>query len=79
MEIMKVKDLIDMLGGFSPEADVRRGAAEGLVKLREPRTLPELVAALEDPDVKVRSYAIAAIHNRIVRRYEFDPKQPPGT
>lgn len=60
-----------------PDPKVREGAAKGLVRLRKPETLPQLVEALSDSDAKVRAYANAAIHNMIVRRYPFDPKAAP--
>ena len=62
-----------------PNPKARAGAARGLVRLRKPQTLPQLVQALSDPDPRVRAYANAAIHNMIVRRFPFDPKQPPET
>ena len=58
-------------------AKVRRGAAKGLIRMEEPKTIPELVNALNDPDERVRAYANTAIHNMIVRRFDFDPKRSP--
>jgi len=62
-----------------PSPRVRAGAAKGLVRLRKPETLPELVKALSDPDTRVRAYAITAIHHMIARRYNFDPRAPVQT
>jgi len=59
------------------DAEVRAGAAKGLLRMRNPKTLPELVRALEDPDRRVRLWAITAIHKMIARRFPYDAKLPP--
>ncbi len=61
------------------EPKVRLGAAKGLARLKRPSTLPELVAALEDPDPDVRVWANNAIHRMIVRHFPFDGRKPPQT
>ena len=45
--------------------------------MRNPKAIPELVAALEDPDERVRIWAITAIHKMIARRFPYDAKLPP--
>lgn len=68
--------LTQMLAG-DPNAEARAGAAKGLVRMRNPKAIPELVAALEDPDERVRIWAITAIHKMIARRFPYDAKLPP--
>jgi HEAT repeat protein len=62
-----------------PNGQARAGAAKGLMRMRKPETLPELVQALEDPDAKVRIWAITAIHKMIARRFPYDARKPPQT
>jgi len=61
---------------------VRAGAAQGLARWSSPQrreALPTLVAALDDPDPKVRAWAIRGIHRISVKRFLYDPAQPPQT
>ncbi len=60
-----------------PNAEARAGAAKGLVRMRNPKAIPELVRALEDRDPRVRIWAITAIHKMIARRFPYDAKLPP--
>src|SRR6185503_18053634 len=46
-----------------PFGDVRSAAADGLGALRQPQTLPALLAALDDPHWIVRAAAAAALGN----------------
>jgi len=59
------------------DPQVRAGAAKGLARLKEPATIPQLSAALEDPSEDVRKWAITAIHKMVTRRYPYDPAKPP--
>lgn len=59
-----------------PAVEVRAGAARGLSRLRKHETIPELVAALEDPSSDVRLWAITAIHSMIVCRFPYDATLP---
>jgi len=61
-----------------PKPEVRAGAAKGLLRMRNPKTLPQLVRALEDRDERVRIWAITAIHKMIARRFPYNAKLPPG-
>lgn len=63
-----------------PDAEVRAAAARGLARYSDPRrraALPALVAALRDPDPKVRRWAIRGVHRVSVQRFFFDPHKLP--
>lgn len=57
---------------------VRVGAAKGLLALRDLKSVPGLVKALEDPDERVRQWSIAALNKMMVRRFPYDYKLTPG-
>jgi HEAT repeat protein len=61
-----------------PNAEARAGAAKGLLRMRNPKAIPELVQALEDRDPRVRIWAITAIHKMIARRFPYNAKLPPA-
>ena len=61
------------------DARIRAGAAMGLTRLRNPAALPELSRRLEDPDPRVRIWAITGIHRMITRRFPYDAKADPAT
>lgn len=61
-----------------PNAQARAGAAMGLARLRNVKTLPSLSQALEDGDPEVRLWAVTAIHKMILRRFPYDAKLPPA-
>ncbi|MCD6303856.1 MAG: HEAT repeat domain-containing protein [Planctomycetes bacterium] len=63
----------------APEPQVRAGAAKGLAERRDPNTIPQLVAALEDPSTEVRRWAITAIHKMIARRFPYDARKSPAS
>ena len=69
--------LIDVLGS-GDDPLVRAGAARGLTRLRDPRSLPALVRTLEDGDQRVRLWAISAIHNMTTRRFPYDAAIAPA-
>jgi HEAT repeat protein len=63
------------------DGEVRAAAARGLARYSGPErrdALPALVAALRDPDPKVRRWAIRGIHRVSVQRFFFEPNKPPG-
>jgi HEAT repeat protein len=60
-----------------PDPQARTGAAKGLLLLKEPKTIPALVEALEDGDAEVRRWALQAIHSMVVPRFSFRPELPP--
>lgn len=63
------------------DSEVRAAAARGLARYSGPErreALPALVAALRDPDPKVRRWAIRGIHRVSVQRFFFEPNKPPG-
>jgi HEAT repeat protein len=57
---------------------VRAGAAHGLTRLKDPRSLPALLLALEDGDARVRLWAISAIHKMTVRRFQYNAAVAPA-
>lgn len=56
---------------------VRAGAAKGLARRREGAALPEVVAALEDPDARVRLWAITAVARTTALRFDYDAATDP--
>ncbi|MBT3199595.1 MAG: HEAT repeat domain-containing protein [Phycisphaerales bacterium] len=59
------------------DAQVRAGAARGLSRRKDPAALKELVAALEDPDARVRLWAVTAIGRTTALRFDYDARVPP--
>jgi len=59
------------------DPQVRAGAARGLARRRDKKALKELVAALEDPDARVRLWAITAIGRTTALRFDYDARVPP--
>lgn len=59
------------------DPEVRAGAAKGLSRMRDPKTIPQLVRALEDRDHRVRLWAITAIHKMIARRFGYNARMSP--
>jgi len=59
------------------DAQVRAGAARGLSRRRDPAALKDLVGALEDPDARVRLWAITAIGRTTALRFDYDARVPP--
>lgn len=57
---------------------VRAGAAKGLTRLRDVRSVPALSRALEDSDPRVRIWAITAIHKMGARRFPYDARRDPA-
>ena len=54
------------------DPQVRAGAARGLARRRDKTALKELVAALEDPDARVRLWAVTAIGRTTALRFDYD-------
>ena len=59
------------------DPQVRAGAARGLARRRDKAALKELVAALEDPDARVRLWAVTAIGRTTALRFVYDARVPP--
>jgi HEAT repeat protein len=59
------------------DAEARAGAARGLARLAELKTLPQLVQALRDPDQRVRVQAITAIGQITATRFPYRAELPP--
>ncbi|MCP4377796.1 MAG: HEAT repeat domain-containing protein [bacterium] len=68
---VEVAVLTKVLTG-DPDPQVRAGAARGLARRRDKVAIRELVAALEDPDARVRLWAITAIGRTTALRFEYD-------
>jgi len=62
-----------------PDADARIGAAKGLARLKDLAGLKYLVAALEDPDARVRAVAVVAIQQLTGVRFLFEPRADEAT
>jgi len=60
-----------------PDPVVRAGVAKGLARMEMPSTIPQLSAALEDPNPEVRRWAISAIHRMVIRTFPYDADKPP--
>ena len=70
--------LIGVLAGDA-SAEARAGAAKGLARLRKGEAMDELVEALDDPDRRVRLWAIAALSRITALRFVFHAdKDPPS-
>jgi HEAT repeat protein len=59
------------------DPQVRAGAARGLARRRDGTAMKELVAALEDPDARVRLWAVTAISRTTALRFDYDARIPP--
>ncbi|MBL7221696.1 MAG: HEAT repeat domain-containing protein [Phycisphaerae bacterium] len=59
------------------DPQVRAGAARGLARRRDKVALKELAAALEDPDARVRLWAVTAIGRTTALRFDYDARVPP--
>ncbi len=59
-----------------PDPRARAGAALGLARSRDRASLPDLLAALDDPDARVRIRAITAIHRILIFRFPYQADQP---
>ena len=59
------------------DAQARAGAAKGLARRRDKATLPQLVQALEDPDPRVRLWAITAIRRITAFHFKYDAARAP--
>ncbi|MDP6636126.1 MAG: HEAT repeat domain-containing protein [Phycisphaerae bacterium] len=55
-----------------PDPQVRAGAARGLARRRDKVAIGELVEALEDPDARVRLWAVTAIGRTTALRFDYD-------
>lgn len=60
-----------------PDPEVRAGAARGLSRRRDKVAIKELVDALEDPDARVRLWAITAIGRTTALRFDYDASLEP--
>jgi HEAT repeat protein len=60
------------------DAQVRAGAARGLARRRDKTALKDLVAALEDPDPRVRLWAVTAISRTTALRFVYDYRVSPS-
>jgi len=64
---------LDAAAGFPPA--VRSRALDRLAAIRDARAVDAVVAALDDPDLHVRTAAFAALF-RLMDRKDFDPSAP---
>ncbi|MFP4053157.1 MAG: HEAT repeat domain-containing protein [Phycisphaerae bacterium] len=76
---LQPKVLTAVLNSPQADAEARAGAAKGLSRLRKKESVPSLVAALTDPDPKVRLWAITAIYQTTKMRFLFNASKPPST
>ena len=67
-----------ILASKKEDPQMRAGAARGLARRRDKTALKELVEALEDPDARVRLWAITAIGRTTAFRFKFDAFAPPA-
>jgi len=75
---VEVAVLTEILTSKTEDPQVRAGAARGLARRRDNMALKELVEALEDPDPRVRLWAITAIGRSTAFRFKFDAWAPPA-
>jgi len=80
LELGKLPDtdpnlLTDVLD-TDPSPQIRAAAAQGLSRLKRHEALPELIRALDDEDLKVRTWAITAIHNTCHVRFVYRADAP---
>ena len=73
---VKITVLTEILAGDT-DPQVRAGAARGLARRRDKVALKELVAALEDPDARVRLQAVTAIGRTTALRFDYNAWIPP--
>ena len=75
---VEVTVLTEILASKTEAPQVRAGAARGLARRLDKMALKELVEALEDPDPRVRLWAITAIGRSTAFRFKFDAFAPPA-
>ena len=73
-----VNVLTAVLSNRREDPIVRAGAAKGLAGRRDGKSIPRLVDALEDPDPRVRLWAITAIGRMTALRFDYDAARPPA-
>ncbi len=72
------RTLIGVLAGDS-SGSARAGAAKGLARLRKAEAMDELVEALDDPDRRVRLWAVTALSRITALRFIYHAdKDPPS-
>lgn len=74
----KELEVLTTLMREAEEPEVRAGAAQGLVRLSDPRSLPAALEALVDDDPRVRAWALEVVHAGVTTRFAFDPLKPPA-
>ncbi len=67
--------LTDVLAA-DPLPETRAAAARGLSRLRSVQAVPQLVEALSDEDLKVRTWAITALNRTFGGRFQFAADAP---
>jgi hypothetical protein len=81
LELGKLQDtdpklLTDALAD-DPAPDIRAAAARGLSRLKSEEAIPELLDALDDDDINVRTWAITGLNNTLVGvRFPYDARAP---
>lgn len=68
--------LIDVLAG-DPSSEARAGAAKGLSRLRKAGAMDQLVKSLEDPDRRVRLWAVTALSRITALRFIYYADRDP--
>lgn len=70
------KLLTDVLAE-DPSARIRAAAARGLSRLGRRETIPQLLDALDDEDINVRTWAITALNNTLIGvRFPYNANEP---
>jgi len=72
------RPLIAVLAG-DPSGQARAGAAKGLARLRKGTAMAQLVKALEDPDRRVRLWAITALSRITALRFIYYAHRAPAS
>lgn len=67
--------LTDVLA-VDPSSETRAAAARALSRLRNLQAVPQLVEALADEDLKVRTWAITALNQTFGGRFEYSADAP---
>ncbi len=62
-----------------PSGEARAGAAKGLARLRKAGAMGQLVKALEDPDRRVRLWAITALSRITALRFIYYARKDPAS
>lgn len=70
--------LIDVLAG-DPSSEARAGAAKGLSRLRKGDAMDQLVKSLEDPDRRVRLWAVTALSRITALRFIYYADRDPAS